>query len=142
MLKRHFPLLITILVFIAGYLFCLSQFLGFASTRVFFDLLTDNAFLGIVAVGMTFVILSGGIDLSVEPVIVFTGVLLAKLIGTYGIDPFFAFAIARVMGTLFGVLIQGLIQTYITVDGTLSSWINHNRRFQQLTNHRLLIAVL
>merc|ERR1712192_154641 len=27
-----------------------------------------------------------------------------------------------VLGTLFGVLIQGLIQTYIVFDGTLSSW--------------------
>ena len=27
-----------------------------------------------------------------------------------------------VAGTLIGVLIQGLIQTYITFDGTLSSW--------------------
>jgi len=27
-----------------------------------------------------------------------------------------------VFGSLFGVLIQGLIQTYITFDGTLSSW--------------------
>ncbi|CAK8739829.1 hypothetical protein SODG_003369 [Sodalis praecaptivus] len=26
------------------------------------------------------------------------------------------------LGTLFGVMIQGLIQTYITFDGTLSSW--------------------
>lgn len=31
---------------------------GFASTRVICNILTDNAFLGIVAVGMTFVILS------------------------------------------------------------------------------------
>ncbi|MCA6974640.1 galactofuranose ABC transporter, permease protein YjfF [Pectobacterium carotovorum] len=111
MLKRHFPLLMTVLVFIAGYLFCLSQFPGFASTRVFFDLLTDNAFLGIVAVGMTFVILSGGIDLSVGSVIAFTGVLLAKLIGTYGIDPFFAFAIALVMGAMFGGLMGWIIDT-------------------------------
>lgn len=111
MLKRHFPLLMTVLVFIAGYLFCLSQFPGFASTRVFFDLLTDNAFLGIVAVGMTFVILSGGIDLSVGSVIAFTGVLLAKLIGTYGIDPFFAFAIALVMGAMFGGLMGWIVDT-------------------------------
>ena len=27
-----------------------------------------------------------------------------------------------VVGTLLGVLIQGLIQTYINFDGTLSSW--------------------
>jgi ribose/xylose/arabinose/galactoside ABC-type transport system permease subunit len=57
MLKRNLPLLITVLVFIAGYAYCFTQFPGFASTRVICDLLTDNAFLGIVAVGMTFVIL-------------------------------------------------------------------------------------
>lgn len=45
--------------FILGYAFCLSQFPSFSSSRVWCDLLTDNAFLGIVAVGMTFVILSG-----------------------------------------------------------------------------------
>ena len=47
------------------------------STRVIGNLLTDNAFLGIAAVGMTFVIISGGIDLSVGSVIAFTGVFLA-----------------------------------------------------------------
>ncbi len=31
-------------------------------------------------------------------------------------------AVGTVLGTLFGVLIQGPIQTYITFDGTLSSW--------------------
>ena len=47
------------------------------STRVIGNLLTDNAYLGIVAVGMTFVILSGGIDLSVGSVIAFSGVFIA-----------------------------------------------------------------
>ena len=41
------------------------------------NLLTDNAFLGIVAIGMTFVIISGGIDLSVGSVIGFTTVFVA-----------------------------------------------------------------
>ncbi|WP_112290283.1 galactofuranose ABC transporter, permease protein YjfF [Rahnella sp. AN3-3W3] len=111
MLKRNLPLLITILVFLAGYAYCFTQFPGFASTRVFFDLLTDNAFLGIVAVGMTFVILSGGIDLSVGSVIAFTGVLLAKLIGTYGIAPGYAFVIVLLMGALFGALMGWIIDT-------------------------------
>lgn len=62
MIKRNLSLLITLVVFLLGYGFCLTQFPSFASTRVWCDLLTDNAFLGIVAVGMTFVILSGGID--------------------------------------------------------------------------------
>jgi len=111
MLKRNLPLLITILVFLAGYAYCFTQFPGFASTRVFFDLLTDNAFLGIVAVGMTFVILSGGIDLSVGSVIAFTGVLLAKLIGTYGVAPGYAFVIVFLMGALFGALMGWIIDT-------------------------------
>eukprot|EP01132_Coremiostelium_polycephalum_P022807 gene22807-27095_t len=64
MIKRNLPLMITIGVFVLGYLYCLTQFPGFASTRVICNILTDNAFLGIIAVGMTFVILSGGIDLS------------------------------------------------------------------------------
>ncbi|WP_114194967.1 galactofuranose ABC transporter, permease protein YjfF [Edaphovirga cremea] len=111
MLKRNLPLLITIVVFILGYSYCLTQFPGFASTRVIGDLLTDNAFLGIVAVGMTFVILSGGIDLSVGSIIAFTGVLLAKLIGAYGINPIYAFVIVLFMGALFGGFMGWIIDT-------------------------------
>ena len=87
MIRRHLPVLITLAVFVVGYLICLAQFPSFASTRVIGNLLTDNAFLGIVAVGMTFVILSGGIDLSVGSVIAFTGVFLAVAIERYGLHP-------------------------------------------------------
>src|SRR5438045_2204986 len=41
-------------------------------------LLLDNAFLLILAVGMTFVIVTGGIDLSVGSVLALTGILCAK----------------------------------------------------------------
>ncbi|MDU4289124.1 galactofuranose ABC transporter, permease protein YjfF [Mixta calida] len=109
MLKRHLPLTITLLVFIAGYLFCLSQFPGFASTRVIGNILTDNAFLGIIAVGMTFVILSGGIDLSVGAVIAFTGVFLARAIGDLHLSPWLAFAIILLAGAIFGALMGWLI---------------------------------
>ena len=50
---------------------------GFFSAQVFLNLLIDNAFLLIVAVGMTFVILSGGIDLSVGSVVALTTMVLA-----------------------------------------------------------------
>ena len=73
--------MITLGVFVLGYLYCLTQFPGFASTRVICNILTDNAFLGIIAVGMTFVILSGGIDLSVGSVIAFSAyfTLIARI---------------------------------------------------------------
>ncbi|STQ72029.1 galactofuranose ABC transporter, permease protein YjfF [Hafnia alvei] len=109
MLKRNLPLMITLAVFVLGYLFCLSQFPGFATTRVICNILTDNAFLGIVAVGMTFVILSGGIDLSVGSVIAFTGVFLARMIGDYHMSPLVAFPLVLVMGCGFGAFMGWLI---------------------------------
>src|SRR5690606_2071568 len=72
------------------------------STRVLGNFLTDNAFLGITAVGMTFVILSGGIDLSVGAVIGFTGVLVAVLISWAGWHPLAAFALALAVAAVFG----------------------------------------
>lgn len=109
MIKRNLPLMITLGVFILGYLYCLTQFPGFASTRVICNILTDNAFLGIIAVGMTFVILSGGIDLSVGSVIAFTGVFLAKAIGFWGLSPLAAFPLVLAMGCAFGALMGFLI---------------------------------
>src|SRR5471030_630723 len=109
MIKRNLPLMITLAVFVLGYLYCLTQFPGFASTRVICNILTDNAFLGIIAVGMTFVILSGGIDLSVGSVIAFSGVFLAKAIGAWGLSPLVAFVIVLFAGAIFGGLMGWII---------------------------------
>lgn len=111
MFKRNLPLWITIAVFVAGYLFCMTAFPAFLSTRIICNILTDNAFLGIVAVGMTFVILSGGIDLSVGAVIAFTGVFLAMLIGPLGVSPLLAIPLVLVMGAAFGAGMGWLIDT-------------------------------
>ena len=76
------------------------------------NLLTDNAFLGIVAVGMTFVILSGGIDLSVGSVVAFTGVFLAVTIEHYGLNPYLAFVLILGIAALFGAGMGFLIHTF------------------------------
>ena len=66
MFKRNLPLTVTVMVFVLGYLLCLASFPAFMSTRIICNILTDNAFLGIVAVGMTFVVISANyLDLSV-----------------------------------------------------------------------------
>jgi galactofuranose transport system permease protein len=96
------PLVATGSIFLIAYLMAMSQFPGLWSTRVLGNFLTDNAFLGITAVGMTFVIISGGIDLSVGAVIGFTGVLVAVLISWAGLHPLVAFALALGVATLFG----------------------------------------
>ncbi len=111
---RLLPFYATLLICALAYTACVMQFPAMLSTRVAGNLLTDNAFLGIAAVGMTFVILSGGIDLSVGSVIAFTGVLLAVLITKYGVHPLAAFAMALVITTTFGA-IMGFIIYYLDV---------------------------
>ncbi|HEX9858193.1 MAG TPA: galactofuranose ABC transporter, permease protein YjfF [Paracoccaceae bacterium] len=96
------PLTATAIIFLLAYGLAVAQFPGLWSTRVLGNFLTDNAFLGITAVGMTFVILSGGIDLSVGSVIGFTGVLVAVLISWIGLHPLVAFAIALAVSAAFG----------------------------------------
>ena len=107
--STHLSLIITLATFILAYALCAWQYPSMLSTRVVANLLTDNAFLGIVAVGMTFVILSGGIDLSVGSVIAFTGVFLAVILRDTSIHPLTAFAIVLVITTLFGAAMGAII---------------------------------
>ncbi|ODT66313.1 MAG: sugar ABC transporter permease YjfF [Pelagibacterium sp. SCN 63-23] len=108
------PLAATAVIFIIAYSLAVMQFPGMFSTRVLGNFLTDNAFLGIAAVGMTFVILSGGIDLSVGAVIGFTGVLVAVLISWAGFHPLAAFAVALLVAAIFGGA-MGLAIHYLQV---------------------------
>ena len=108
------PLVATAIIFVIAYSLAVMQFPGMFSTRVLGNFLTDNAFLGIAAVGMTFVILSGGIDLSVGAVIGFTGVLVAVLISWAGFHPLAAFTIALLVAAIFGG-VMGMAIHYLQV---------------------------
>ncbi|MBY5506865.1 sugar ABC transporter permease YjfF [Rhizobium leguminosarum] len=107
--SKYLPLLATIVIFVLAYAGCALQYPNILSTRVIGNLLTDNAFLGIAAVGMTFVIISGGIDLSIGSVIAFTGVLLAVILQKTAIHPLLAFAIVLVITTAFGGIMGAII---------------------------------
>ncbi|WP_118134982.1 galactofuranose ABC transporter, permease protein YjfF [Oceanicella sp. SM1341] len=109
MSSRHLPLAATLLIFLVAYAACYAQFPAMLSTRVVGNLLTDNAFLGIVAVGMTFVILSGGIDLSVGSVIAFSGVFIAVMLRDTGLHPLAVFALLLVLTTAFGAAMGAII---------------------------------
>jgi len=106
--SKYLPLLATIVIFVLAYAVCTLQYPNILSTRVIGNLLTDNAFLGIAAVGMTFVIISGGIDLSIGSVIAFTGVFLAVVLQNTSIHPLAAFAIVLIITTAFGA-VMGMI---------------------------------
>lgn len=106
------PLAATCLVFIILYMAASLVYSGFFSWRVFVNLLQDNAFLGLAAIGMTFVILSGGIDLSVGARIGFTSILIGTLISSYSFHPLVAIAVALLIGTGFGAGMGYLIHAF------------------------------
>lgn len=105
----NLPLLATLATFILAYAICGWAYPAMFSTRVMANLLTDNAFLGIAAVGMTFVILSGGIDLSIGSVIAFTGVFIAVLLRDTSLHPLVVFVLVLALTTGFGALMGATI---------------------------------
>jgi simple sugar transport system permease protein len=113
MKERYAPIVATIAVFILLYGSGSLMYRNFLSTLVLGDLLTDNAFVIIAAIGATFVILSGGIDLSIGSMIGLVGVVMAHLV-THGWHPLAAAALLIVFGTGFGAA-MGLIINFCDI---------------------------
>ncbi|MGO4270538.1 galactofuranose ABC transporter, permease protein YjfF, partial [Paenibacillus sp. TAF58] len=99
--KQHIPILVTIGLFILMFAIGSFRYTGFFSLQVLMNLLIDNAFLLITAVGMTFVIVSGGIDLSVGSVIALTTMISASLVQA-GWPPGLVIPMVLLIGALFG----------------------------------------
>ena len=110
--SRFVPLLGTVAVFVLTAGFGSVMYTSFFSAQVFLNLLIDNAFLCIVGVGMTFVILSGGIDLSVGSVIALTTMVSAALVQQHHWSAWQAIPLVLAIGTLFGALMGWLIQRF------------------------------
>ncbi|KYF53778.1 ABC transporter permease [Sorangium cellulosum] len=111
---RHLPLAVTIGLFVLMFGAGSCLFDGFFSLQVFLNFFIDNAFLAIAAVGMTFVILSGGIDLSVGSVIALTTMVSASLVEKHGVNPAAVIPLVLAMGAGIG-LVMGVIIHYFEV---------------------------
>ena len=109
---RVVPVLGAVAVFIVTAGFGSVAYGGFFSPQVFLNLLIDNAFLCIVGVGMTFVILSGGIDLSVGAVIALTTMVSAALVEQHHWSAAAAIPLVLAMGTAFGAFMGWLITRF------------------------------
>ena len=100
--NRRLPLLATTAVCLVLYLAGCVFYERFSSPRVLINLFTDNAFLGVAAIGMTFVILVGGIDLSAGAVIGGVSILTATLIEEKQMPPGLVISLMLVLGLAFG----------------------------------------
>lgn len=110
--SRHaswIPVLAALAILVAMFIGAQAYFGNFLTPRVISSLLLDNAYLLILAVGMTFVILTGGIDLSVGAVMAFTGMLGASLLRDglpVGLVVPVMLLIGAAMGLGVGILVQ------------------------------------
>lgn len=112
--RRFAPLAATITLFCLAYAYGAVVYEGMRDPQVFLNLFRASPFLLISAIGMTFVILSGGIDLSVGGVVALTTVASAALLRSGGMDPWLVMALMIVMGAVFGVT-MGFFITYLRV---------------------------
>jgi len=111
-LQRRLPLLTTGAIFAALFITAGMLYEGFFSTRVVVNLLTDNAALGLTAVGMTLVIFAGGIDLSVGAVAGFTSIFAATLIESHGVHPAVAALVCLTLGGALGAGMGAIIHWF------------------------------
>jgi len=109
---QNLPLAVTIALFALMYGFGSVMYDGYFSWQVFLNLFVDNAFLCIVAIGMTFVILSGGIDLSVGSVVALATMIAASLLEFRHWNPWAVIALVLVLGALFGAAMGLLIHFF------------------------------
>jgi ribose/xylose/arabinose/galactoside ABC-type transport system permease subunit len=109
---RTLPIVVTIVLFIALFGFGSVMYTGFFSLQVLLGLLVDNAFLLIVAIGMTFVIVSGGIDLSVGSVVALTTILCAVFAEHLHWPIWVIVPLVLLLGALYGAAMGALIHFF------------------------------
>lgn len=109
-------LLITILLFVVMYAVGMIVFQnkGFGRLQVFLNLFISNAGLIVIAAGMTIVMITGGIDISVGSVVALICMLLAWMMENKGIGAVPAVIIVLIVGLVFGVM-QGFLVAYLKI---------------------------
>ncbi len=115
MTDTNLLLTITIIIFFAMYIGAIVfQGKGFLKPQTFFNILNANAALIIAACGMSIVMITGGIDISVGGVAALVSMCCAVYLDFHGGSVIGAIAISVGIGLLFG-LVQGYLVAYLNI---------------------------
>jgi len=109
--RRHLPVVGTLVVLALIFAIGGNRYENFLSGRVFSNLFINNSHLIVLAVGMTFVILTGGIDLSVGAVLALSSILSASLLHNNW-PAFVVIPLAILVATLLGLLVGLMIHVF------------------------------
>jgi simple sugar transport system permease protein len=106
---RNITFVVAVLLFIVFFSLGSVLFRNFFSLQVFCNLLIDNSYLLIAAIGSTMVVIIGGIDLSVGAVIAFCNMAMTYMLTVMKMPVIPVLLIVLLIGTLFGMLHGWLI---------------------------------
>lgn len=115
--ENHIFIIATTVLILLLYGYGSFSFTGFFSTQVFLNLFIDNAYLIIVATGLAFVIITGGIDLSVGALVAFVSMVSASLL-EQGVNAYAVILLTLLIGIVFGAF-----QGYMIDRFDLHPWI-------------------
>lgn len=109
-------LLITISLFILLYVISLILFAdsNFAKYSVFFNLFNNKAYLLMLALGLTVVMISGSIDISVGGVTGLVSMVIATMLTGSGVNAFWSIPVSLGIGIAFGI-VQGFLVAYMDI---------------------------
>ena len=110
-LQRQGALVALVLVCIFG----ASRYYAFGTPENLLNVLRQNSMLGLVALGMTFVILTGGIDLSVGALLAVAGVVMATL-SPQG-------AVVAVLGGIAAASVLGLVNGLVIAKARIQPFV-------------------
>ncbi|HKM21201.1 MAG TPA: sugar ABC transporter permease YjfF [Lachnospiraceae bacterium] len=115
MTDTNLLLIITIVVFFGMYLGAiLFQGKGFLKPQTFFNILNSNAALIILSCGLSLVMITGGIDISIGGVTALVSMCCAVYLDFHNGNVFVAALIALAIGLAFG-LVQGYLIAYLDI---------------------------
>uniref|UniRef100_UPI001C850068 galactofuranose ABC transporter, permease protein YjfF n=1 Tax=Phytomonospora endophytica TaxID=714109 RepID=UPI001C850068 len=110
--RRYVSVLATTALLALMYGIGAANYDAFGYPQVAVNLFIDNAFLLVVAVGMTFVLLTGGIDLSVGAMLALSTMLSAWLVTEYGWPPVLVIPLVLAVGALAGAGMGAIIHHF------------------------------
>ncbi|WP_433223463.1 galactofuranose ABC transporter, permease protein YjfF [Dactylosporangium sp. CS-047395] len=105
------PVMATGILLVIMYSVGVVRYEGFDDTQIVLNVFIDNAFLLVVAVGMTFVILTGGIDLSVGAVVALTTMIAATMLEK-GFNPGLVILVVLAVGGVIGLGMGAIIHFF------------------------------
>lgn len=110
----NFLLTVTIVLFVLMYIAGIIIFnkAGFGKIQTFLNMLIDNAGLIIAAAGMTVIMITGGIDISIGSVIGLVCMMLAYMMQNLGMNAWLSITIVLLFGVVFGAF-QGFLIAYM-----------------------------